>query len=93
MCSGLVIEEYKATDTFIKILQYIGLEKISQIPELILDGQPLVSSQRNDSAIGGIHEVDGFFINTHSNTKLKEKQIRRIAKILNINLQVEIVEK
>ena len=43
-----VIFENKAVDTFVKSLQYIGLERVSELHTIISHGHPLVSTRKID---------------------------------------------
>ena len=68
---GTVIFERTASATFIRTLQYIGLERIAELRSIRRHRHPIVSNRRNE--LGGmIHEVDGFYVETHSATKKKQ---------------------
>ena len=89
---GMVFCESTATKTFIRTLQYIGLKRVSELQSIRALGHPLVSTQKNESA-GSVREIDGYYIETHSSTEAKAKHIRRIARNLNIDIMVNIIEK
>ena len=87
-----VFFETKATNTFVKVLQHIGLHQISELESITVLGFPLVSTQKNEFA-RQIREVEGYFVETHSSTKQKVKLIRSIANELNLDISIEVEEK
>jgi len=89
---GMVFCENKATDTFVKTIQYAGLKRVSELQSIRALGHPLVSTQKNESA-GNVRELDGYYIETRSSTEAKAKHIRDIASNLNIDIMVNIIEK
>lgn len=91
---GTVICEDKAIDTFVKSLQYIGLKRIAELQSIKQYGHPLVSTQRNESPRArSVRELDGYFIDTRSNTKQKARYLQRIADALRIDIAVDIIDK
>lgn len=84
---GTVFCERIASDTFVKTLQKIGLEKLSQMPSMTL-----VSTEENKGALNE-RNVDGYFVQTHSNTAQKAKKIKQIAEKLQIDISVKLLEK
>jgi len=89
---GVVFCESTATKTFIRTLQHIGLERVSELQSIRILGHPLVSTQKNESA-GNAREIDGYYIETLSSTETKAKYIRGIASNLNIDIIVNVIEK
>ena len=92
---GTIICENKATDTFVKSIQHIGLEDVSQLQSIRCRGYPLVSTQKNESKGSKkyiIRELDGFFIHTQLGTKVKARYIQAIARELGIEISVEVIE-
>jgi len=88
---GEVICEEYAVWTMIKTLQFFGLDKVAELTEVQMFGHPLVSGSRNRNA-GELKEVDGFFIETHSNTHTKAKRLERISRLLGIdNVKIELI--
>ena len=85
-----VLCENKATDTFVQVIQRIGLERVSESP-LRLSGCPLVSTRKHESA-RAVRELDGYFIATHSSTEGKATCIQQIAKELDIKITVDILD-
>ena len=87
---GTVIFEKKAVDTFVTTLQYIGLERVSELQSIISQGHPLVSTEKHES-VKAFRELDGYFIGTRSSTATKASFIRRIARELHIKITVEVM--
>ena len=89
--SGLVIEEQKPTDTYIKTLEEIGLLRISKLNGFTVDGLPLIVKKKDSRK--QLRNVDGsWYVSTHMCTDAKKRIIERIAKELKINLTVEYTE-
>ena len=88
---GPVIFEKTATATFIRCLQFIGLERVAELHTIRSYGHPIVSKRRNESG-GMIHEVEGYFIETHSATDTKATQLQRICSALDIEAAVEMID-
>ncbi len=89
---GTVIFENKAVDTFIKSLQCIGLQRVSLLTSVKSHGgHPIVSREKNRLA-GNLREIDGYFIETKSSTQHKARQIRDIARALNVDISVGCVD-
>lgn len=90
--NGTIVFENKAVDTFVNTLQYIGLDRIAELPSVRSHGgHPIVSRERNESA-GMVREVEGCFIETKSSTKQKARHIRDIARALSIAIEVELID-
>lgn len=88
---GVVVFERTATATFIRCLQHVGLERIAELRSIRSHGHPLVSTRRNESG-SSVHEVDGYFIETHSGTKRKAVQLQHISRALDIGMKVETLD-
>jgi len=86
---GTSIREDIVANTFIRSLQYIGLERLSGLRQFIAHGHPLVSTQQNPNAYSQ-KLVDGFYIETHSGTQEKARLLRAIAKELGVDMKVVI---
>jgi len=88
--SGLVIEERKPTDTYIKALKEIGLLRISRLNGFIVDGLPLIVKKKDSRK--QLRNVDGsWYISTHMCTDAKKKLLERIAEKLKVKLIVEYI--
>ena len=86
---GVVFAEETATNVFIKVLQHIGLQRISTLEHIKVAGYPLVSAQKNKSG-RQVFEKEGYFIEAHSGTEQKATFIRRIAKECGIEAKTEM---
>lgn len=87
---GTIFYEEKAVNTFVKTLQYIGLEQISQLSSIRMSGRPLVSTEM-DNPGRQVRKIDGYFVETHSNTREKARILKHIARTLDINMSVTIL--
>ena len=88
---GTVVFEKKAVDTFVKSLQGIGLERVSEIKSVRRYGHPIVSRERNES-VRNVRELDGFFVQTHSSTEEKGKYVRDFARALRMDIEVDLID-
>lgn len=79
-----------AVSTFLKTLQYIGLEKIASLTHITARRHPLVSTYHPN--VGDIKEINGFYIQVNTSTNEKAKILNRYAEELNVNIRVEVVE-
>ena len=89
--SGLVIEERKSTDTYIKTLKEIGLLRIFKLNGFTVDGLPLIVKKKDSRK--QLRKVDGsWYVSTHMCTDAKKRLIERIAKELKVKLTVVYIE-
>ncbi len=85
MPDGTVIKHRTAIDTFIEVLETIGLEKIAQVYPRIVSTSPFQH---------GRHTQKGAFYIDHNHGGLEKKRhIKEIAGLLNLTLTVELVDK
>lgn len=89
--NGTIIRENTAADTLVKVIQRIGPQQVSELP-IKMSGRPLVSTQRPESVVKQVRELDGYFIETRSNTKTKAKCIEQIADALHIDISVSVID-
>jgi hypothetical protein len=85
---GTIIEEHKASLTFIKTIEKIGIEKVEQLKmEHVVraDGQ-------FDRYKAQVVKVGSMYVNTHSSTTEKKRILDAVSKRLNLNLQVEVTK-
>ena len=88
---GTVICESKATDSFVRSIQHIGLERVAKLRTIRVNRHPIVSVIRNESS-RGFRELDGYFVETHISTKDKARYIQRIANALRIDVTVNVID-
>lgn len=91
--NGIVINEYTAIDTFIKTVQEFGIFKVKQLP---IGGAPIISDKAfNVNVKTKYKQIPNtqYYIINNNNTVAKKELIDKIAKILDIKVKVEIVER
>lgn len=90
--NGSVIECAKAADTLCQSIKEIGVERVYAL-KIPMDGMHLVTIGGNPQYPSAQHDVgDGYFVNVHSNTSTKKRQLERIFQALDLNWSVEITE-
>lgn len=90
--NSTIIENEKAASTFCQTIKEIGVEKVYAL-KIPMDGMYLVTIGGNPQYPSAQHDVgEGYFVNVHSNTKAKQRQLERIFSALCLNWKVEIVE-
>ena len=87
---GEEICERKAVDTYIRVLQYMGLDRVAGVG-IILQKHPAVSTQR-DVRSGNQKFVDGFYVEVKTSTEYKAKLLQKYAEELGINIQIEVID-
>ena len=88
---GKEIFENKAVDTFVKTIECVGLERVSELHFVRRHGHPIVSRERNESA-RNVRELDGYYIETHSSTEEKRRFIQDIARALHFEISVDCMD-
>lgn len=89
---GTIIECKKAANTLCQAIKEIGVEKVFSL-NIPMDGMYLVTIGGNPLYPTAQHEVgNGYFVNVHSNTITKKRQLDRIFSAYNLGWKVEIVE-
>ena len=74
----------------ILVIKEIGVEKVYAL-KIPMDGMYLVTIGGNPQYPSAQHDVGGgYFVNVHSNTKTKKRQLERIFSALNLNWKVEV---
>lgn len=76
----------------VKVIKEIGAERVYDM-RIPMDGMYLVTKGGNPQYPSAQHDVgNGLFLNVHSNTKTKKRQLEKIFRTLNLNWRVEINE-
>ena len=88
---GTVICESNATDTFVRSIQYIGLERVANLRTIRVNKHPIVSVIRSELS-RGFRELDGYFVETHISTKDKARYLQRIVDALRIDVTVDVID-
>lgn len=87
-----IIECQKAATAFCQAIKEVGVEKVYSL-KIPMDSMYLVTIGGNPQYPSAQHAVgDGYFVNVHSNTATKKRQLERIFKEFNLTWKVEIVE-
>ena len=85
---GTVFFEPKASDTFAKVVEKLGISKVAAL-KIKINNFDLISQQHSETY--SQTEIDGFLIMTHSSTEAKRDKLLEISKALHIKLTVDIV--
>lgn len=87
---GTIIWRRAAIDTFIESLRKIGLERIPQVG-IIHSGYNLVSKEMRPVVPDRIwqHQVDGWYVYTVLNNKMKKDDLKRISDYYHLGLVIE----
>ena len=87
---GSVIQEERAASTLCQVIKEVGAEKVYNL-FIPLDGMYLVMRTKGPNKRCDWHHIaDGYYVNTHSNTLSKKRQIERIFSALHLPWRVEI---
>lgn len=90
--NGTTIECEKAATTFCQAIKEVGIEKVYSL-KIPMDSMHLVTIGGNPQYPTAQHDMGGeYFVNVHSNTITKKRQLERIFKSFNLSWKVEIVE-
>lgn len=89
---GSIIEHNKAALTMSQTIMEIGAQRVYNL-KIPMDGMYLVTIGGNPQYASAQHDVgDGFFVNTHSNSITKKRQLEKIFSLLNLLWKVEIIK-
>lgn len=86
--NGIVLKYDRAVQTFLETIEKIGVNKVCN-----LKMEAFVRSDKNFERTAQIVKMGDCYINTHSSTAEKKRQLDAISRKLNLNLQVEIKER
>ncbi len=84
------IQEKNSTETFLACIKRFGAEKVAALPNIIVEGLPLVVASK-DSRLQMRQLDKHWFVCTHMPTKNKKSFLVRIAKQLGIKINVEVL--
>ena len=84
---GRVICHQKVADTLVEIVDYVGPEVVSTLNIVKSSSSPLVAKKMPPK--GGKELDGGWFVCTHSSTKVKKRQIEQISDELQLDLKIE----
>lgn len=86
---GATLSESTAVETFIRTLQYMGMQKCAQITDVQIFGHPVVSRRRNERAINA-KLVYGYYVETNTSTDTKVSMLEQYANRLGLRLRIEV---
>ena len=85
-----VIHESTATETFVAVIKEIGPSKVANIPEIRVEGLPLVVSHKDYRM--QLSKIDEYwYVCTHMSTANKKSLLERIANKLGLEIKIEMV--
>ena len=91
MPDGTVEHHHNASDTLVAVISRFGLQRVA---DLNLPGSgtcPIVSTENH---VGYLQKpIDGFYVLTSTTTKQKAKQLRQIARKLQLKIGIEVIRK
>lgn len=85
---GTVISEPVAAQTFAKVLQKIGFDRVERLG-IRVRRENIVA--RSPSQVAKDTEIDGYYVRTHSSTMQKKRHLEEISQRLNLGLNVSVV--
>ena len=89
---GTIIECEKAATAFCQAIKEVGVENVYSL-KIPMDSMHLVTIGGNPHYPTAQHDLgNDYFVNVHSNTITKKRQLERIFKAFNLSWKVEIVE-
>ena len=93
---GTLIAEKNATDTFTKVIQKIGADRVRELVEplkLRFCKVPLISNRRDPKYGKTQRDLgNGWLLITHSNNEMKKIVLDKISKALNLGLEVTVIK-
>lgn len=85
-----IIKEQTATETFVAVIKEIGPSEVANIPEIKLEGLPLVVTHKDYRM--QLNKIDeNWFVCTHMSTANKKSMLERIANKLGLDIEVNLV--
>lgn len=86
------IQENKAAQTMVKAIESAGASRIAAL-NIPHDGDLLVTKKRHPLYSGSQQPLsNGYYVNTHSSTEAKKRQLDRISAALHLGWKVEIIK-
>ncbi len=85
-----VIQESTATETFVAVIKEIGPSKVANIPEIKVEGLPLVVPHKDYRM--QLSKIDEYwYVCTHMSTANKKSLLERVANKLGLEIEVDLV--
>lgn len=90
---GTVFQDRNATITMLMTIEKIGPSKVAEVG-LRVDRSDFVSkTPTTQSSHADWHQVGEWYVNTHSSTRSKVNQLKKISNQLHLKLKIEIIGK
>ena len=84
------IKESTATATFVAVIKEIGPSVVANIPEIKVEGLPLVVSRKDYRM--QLSKIDEYwYVCTHMSTANKKSLLERIANKLGLEIEVDLI--
>ncbi len=90
MDGGEVIEHEDGIDTFVDVIEKIGIERVREL-NIVRNSIPFISTSKDPER--DQHKCGQYYIVSGLSSKNKERTLNRIAKELEIELDVKLVDK
>ena len=90
MPDGKVIDRKHARDTFVEVIEKVGIDRVKRL-NIIINSIPLISTSKDPERQQ--RKLGEYYIYVGKSTRHKEQLLNKIASNLRIDLQVEQVEK
>ena len=88
---GSVIQDHKAANTFCQVIKEIGPEIIQELG-ISVDYGNLILRDQGSQRLGDKHDIgNNYYVNTHSSTAAKKRQLEKIFSALHLPWKVEII--
>ena len=85
-----VIQESTATETFVAVIKEIGPSKVANIPEIKVEGLPLVVPHKDYRM--QLSKIDEYwYVCTDMSTANKKSLLERVANKLELEIEVDLV--
>lgn len=91
MPDGTTINDNVAANTFVEVIRLLGIRQVKDLNKVINNNRDLIST--SEDLTQQQRELNGYYINIHSSTKVKSNLLKEIASDLDVRLQVEIIPK
>ncbi|NJO82756.1 MAG: hypothetical protein HC828_07970 [Blastochloris sp.] len=86
--NGKTLRDSVAAQTFLKAIEEMGVDRVKAL-NLKVNNHPLISYQENDRY--NQHQLNGYYVMTHSSTDQKKRLLEEMARRLNIKMKIEVV--
>ena len=92
MPNGEKIAHRVGADTFVEVIEKLGIEKVKDLGDKVRRS-PLILTSKSDNPNLSQRKSGKYYIITHGTAGAKKKILEKIASELGVRLQVEIVSR